>query len=132
MPRSGLAGAVTLTPRRFRRSITPLQLDPSANAPCTSTTVGVSVWLSSDMSDPSRFESPQRAERVSHLAAEQLWLFPGGEMAAPVELVEVDEVVRVGLLRPTARPLIELVREEADRERYRYRLGVGEGRLFFS
>ena len=45
MPRSGFAGAVTGTPFACSRSITPFQLDPSANAPCTSTTVGT-VWLS--------------------------------------------------------------------------------------
>src|SRR6476646_214601 len=49
IPRSGLAGAVTWTPFASNRSITPLQLDASANAPCTSTTVG-KLWLvSSDM-----------------------------------------------------------------------------------
>src|SRR6478609_9812298 len=111
MPRSGLARAVTVIPRWFSRSITPLQLEPSAKAPCTSTTVGVSAWRSSDMSDPFRFESPQRAERVSHLAAEQLGLLPGGEVAATIELVEVDEVVRVGLLGPAARSLVQLVGE---------------------
>src|ERR671920_1208845 len=40
IPRSGFAGAVTCTPSACRRSITPFQLDPSAKAPCTRTTVG--------------------------------------------------------------------------------------------
>ena len=40
MPRSGFAGAVTFTPLACSRSMTPFQLEPSANAPCTSTTVG--------------------------------------------------------------------------------------------
>jgi hypothetical protein len=43
-PRSGIAGAVTGTPLACTRSITPFQLEPSANAPCTNTTVGVFVW----------------------------------------------------------------------------------------
>jgi hypothetical protein len=39
-PRSGFAGAMTGTPFSCSRSITLFQLEPSANAPCTSTTVG--------------------------------------------------------------------------------------------
>ena len=41
MPRNGFAGTVTGTPFARSRVATGLQLDPSANAPCTSTTVGV-------------------------------------------------------------------------------------------
>src|SRR3954452_13646706 len=40
IPRSGFAGAVTCTPSACSRSITLFQLDPSAKAPCTRTTVG--------------------------------------------------------------------------------------------
>jgi hypothetical protein len=40
IPRSGFAGAVTFTPFACSRSITLFQLGPSANAPCTGTTVG--------------------------------------------------------------------------------------------
>src|SRR4249919_3556643 len=40
IPRSGFAGAVTVTPFACSSSITPFQLDASAKAPCTSTTVG--------------------------------------------------------------------------------------------
>jgi hypothetical protein len=39
MPRSGFAAAVTWTPLASRRSVTPFQLELSAKAPCTSTTV---------------------------------------------------------------------------------------------
>src|SRR4051794_12840179 len=39
MPRSGFAGAVTVIPAAWRRSTTPFQLDASAKAPCTRTTV---------------------------------------------------------------------------------------------
>ena len=49
MPRSGFAGAMTLTPFACSRSITPFQLDASANAPWTSTTVTVSVLGGSAM-----------------------------------------------------------------------------------
>ena len=42
-----------------------------------------------------RFRSglAQCPERRPHLLREQLWLFPGGEVAAPFGLVEVDQVV---------------------------------------
>ena len=50
-------------------------------------------------------------------------------MAASVELVVVDEVVRVGALGPAARGLVELVGEDADGERDRDVLGVEEVRL---
>ena len=52
MPRSGFAGAVTCTPLACSRSITPFQLEPSANAPCTSTTVGELDGVGSDMDAP--------------------------------------------------------------------------------
>src|SRR4029453_915110 len=53
-PRSGIAGAVTWIPAACRRPITPFQLDPSANAPWTRTTVGVSVLgVASDTRAPS-------------------------------------------------------------------------------
>ena len=50
-------------------------------------------------------------------------------MAAPVEPVVVDEVVRVGALGPAPRGLVELVGEDADGVRDRDRLGVEEVRL---
>ncbi len=50
--RSGFAGAVTRMPLACNRVITPFQLDASANAPWTSTTVAVSVVVGSDMSAP--------------------------------------------------------------------------------
>src|SRR5260370_14498402 len=71
----------------------------------------------------------QRPERRPHLGGEQVWLFPGGEVAAPVEGVVVDEVVGVGALGPAAGGLIELVREDADGKRNRDGLGVEEVRL---
>src|SRR5262245_2984829 len=54
MPRSGLAGAMTGTSAACRRSMTPLQLEPSINAPWTSTTVmgAAAVGVASVMADP--------------------------------------------------------------------------------
>ena len=51
MPRSGFGAALTSSPRVCRRSTTPLQLEESANAPCTSTTVRGAL-LVSDMRAP--------------------------------------------------------------------------------
>src|SRR5262249_32036623 len=52
----------------------------------------------------------QCPERRPHLLREQLWLFPGGEVAAPFGLVEVDQVV-VRALHPVARGLEQLAGE---------------------
>src|ERR1700754_1285188 len=54
MPRSGFGGAATSIPAACRRSTTPFQLEASAKAPCTRTTVSglVSVAVS-DMRAPS-------------------------------------------------------------------------------
>src|SRR5919198_3486021 len=52
----------------------------------------------------------QGSERCPQLLREQLRLFPGGEVAAPVDLVEVGEA-GVDLLGPAARRLDELVGE---------------------
>src|SRR6266487_743935 len=54
----------------------------------------------------------ERAERGPHFAAEDLRLFPGGEVPALVDLVEIDEV-GIGLLDPAPRRLICLVGEYA-------------------
>src|SRR3954451_15580551 len=60
----------------------------------------------------------QGAERGPYLAGEELRLLPGGEVAAPVDLVEVREVVGVDRLGPAARGSEDLAREcrEADRD----------------
>src|SRR5262249_29846195 len=44
-PRSGLGGATTVWPFAVRPSTTPVQDDASAQSPCTSTTVGLSVAM---------------------------------------------------------------------------------------
>src|SRR5215472_10334155 len=75
--------------------------------------------------------SPERAECVANLAGEQLRLFPGGEVTALVDLVEVREV-GVGLLDPTTWSLEDLAGEGGeggwDRDRrwnLAGRLGLG-------
>ena len=52
MPRSGLAAAITGTPVACSRSMTPAQLELSAKAPCTSTTVSGEVVVVWDMVRP--------------------------------------------------------------------------------
>src|SRR3954462_5915704 len=97
------------------RSMTPFQLDASANAPCTSTTVGGVGFVVSDMSAPSEW-SAQRPESGPELGREQLRLLPGGEVAALFDLVEVGDV-RVARLDPTARRPPDLARERREAER---------------
>src|SRR5215467_11839934 len=53
----------------------------------------------------------QCPERRPKLFGKQLWLFPGGEVAALGGLVEVDQVV-VGALHPVARDLEQLAGED--------------------
>src|SRR3954470_4600868 len=90
-----------------------------------------SRWWTSSSSGPDpvpdgRRLRPQRSERRPHLLAEQLWLLPRREVAAAVDLVEVEQVVRVGPLGPAARRLVQLIREDGDGERDGDRLGVEE------
>ena len=61
--------------------------------------------------------SPQRPERGAHLLREQLWLLPGGEVAAPLSVVEVHEV-RIDLLHPASRRLEDLTREGRECNRH--------------
>src|SRR3954453_14033599 len=54
MPRKGFGAALTWTPAACRRSTTPSQLEESAKAPCTRTTVsGAAPVAVSDMRAPS-------------------------------------------------------------------------------
>src|SRR5262245_30468900 len=62
--------------------------------------------------------STERPEGRSHLFGEQLRLFPGGEVATLVDLVEVDQI-GVDLLRPAARRLEDLAREHREGHRER-------------
>src|SRR5436305_12933689 len=67
----------------------------------------------------------QRAERGPHLGREELRLLPGGEVAAPVDLVEVREV-GVRHLDPAPRGSPDLVGERREADRYgRGRRGSG-------
>src|SRR5215218_2575983 len=72
----------------------------------------------------------QRPERSPEVSDDQLRLLPRREMAALVVLVVVDQL-RVRLLGPTARALIELVGERADRDGDGDLLRVEEGELVF-
>src|SRR5689334_12683206 len=58
-----------------------------------------------------RAELAQRQKRGAHLLTEELRLLPGGEMAAPVDFVVVDQVV-VGALDPVTRRLEDLAGED--------------------
>src|SRR5262245_32475660 len=58
----------------------------------------------------------QRPERAAHLGTEKLWLFPGGEMSAFGELVEVNQL-GIRFLRPTARSRVDLVGKDAHGDR---------------
>src|SRR5262245_39253007 len=60
----------------------------------------------------------QRLEGCSELLSEQLGFFPGGEVAAPVGLVEVNEI-GVDLLGPAARRLDDFTREDGESNRQR-------------
>src|SRR5499427_7336419 len=72
--------------------------------------------------------SAQCAERRADLFGEELRLFPGGEVAALVDLVVVDEV-GVGPLGPAARRLVLLAREDARGHRDGHALDVEETTL---
>src|SRR5690242_4681659 len=119
MPRSGFGGAVTGTFSACRRVITPVQLDASAKAPWTSTTVGVSAMTAPFV------RSAERPERRPHLGREEVRLLPSREVVSPVDFVEVDEV-RVRLLRPAPGRLVQLPREDAYCDRDRGTLDVEE------
>lgn len=61
--------------------------------------------------------APQWPERSPQLRAEKLWLFPGGEMSAFVDLVEIDEVA-VGAPGPCLRRPIDVIGNgDCDRKR---------------
>src|SRR5215211_1248957 len=67
----------------------------------------------------------QGSEGGAEFGGEELWLLPGGEVVALVDLVVVDEV-GIGLFGPAPGGLIELVGEHADRGRDRGTLDVEE------
>src|SRR5262245_49610112 len=71
---------------------------------------------------------PERPEPGSYLLGEEFRLLPGREVVAPVDLVEVDEVV-VRALSPAPRRLVHLAREDADGGRDLDALDVPEPEL---
>src|SRR5215213_4841326 len=72
----------------------------------------------------------QRSERRAELLGEQLGLFPGREVTAFFDLVEIDEV-GVGLIGPAARGLILLAGKHARSHRNGDALGVEKATLIF-
>src|SRR5262245_30276080 len=60
----------------------------------------------------------QRSERGAELGAEEFRLFPRRKEAAPVDLVEVDEVA-IGTPGPRLRRSIDVLREYCDGHRQR-------------
>src|SRR5215208_5939894 len=59
MPRSGFAGAVTCIPSACNRSTTSFQLEASAKAPCTRTTVGWDASCGFSLKSSSLVEGPE-------------------------------------------------------------------------
>src|SRR5918997_303414 len=73
---------------------------------------------------------PKRPKRRAKLFCKELRLLPGGEVAASVDFVEVNEV-GVGLLRPAARRLILLAGKDGRGNGDGDALGVKEATLVF-
>ena len=96
-PRSGGAG---------RRSARPGSRPRRARMPVAVVGGGAHAWT-----------SPQRSDaEAARISRQKSRLFPGGEVAAPVDLVEVDDV-RVARLDPAARRPPDLARERREGER---------------
>src|SRR5918994_477084 len=85
-------------------------------------------WRARTLPDGPR--STQRPERGADLLTEELRLLPGGEVAALVDLVVIDEV-GICLLCPTPRRLILLARKDAHSHRNGDALGVEKATLVF-
>src|SRR4051812_22040729 len=94
MPRRGFGGAVTWMPSAWRRSMTPFQLDESAKAPWTRTTVIGALAVAPDVRAPwCVFVDDRLGERLRRAG--------GGEevdqqFVDAVGLVVVDPVRGVG------------------------------------
>src|ERR687898_420695 len=80
-------------------------------------------WRARTLPDGPR--STQRPERGADLLTEELRLLPGGEVAALVDLVVIDEV-GIRLLRPTPWRLILLAGKDAHGHRDGDALGIEE------
>src|SRR6266852_1778223 len=69
----------------------------------------------------------ERSERLSELGTKEFGFFPGGEVTALVDLVEVYQVA-IGAPGPCLRGLIILVRKNRDGHRERDFVGLLRGR----
>src|SRR5215203_3361711 len=98
MPRKGLAGARTATSAACRVGITPAQLEASAKAPCTSTTVRgplAAVGVASVMIVPSCVVATDDRVRGSAACAE------------PVDLPRCIPAMTAAAPEPASRPMAE-------------------------
>src|SRR5262245_4157177 len=99
-PRDAAAIVLAVAPRKWRRG-----------------------WLMSSCSFMVSSQLAQRLEGGAELAGEQLRLLPCCEVTAPVDDVEVDQLV-IGALGPALRRAIDLAGEHRDRGRQRNVDGV--------
>src|SRR5271170_501888 len=114
---SSLPGQRAAAMRRRRSAIA------SSGTPTRKGRISVSLDISLRL-------SAQRPQARADLFGEDLRLFPGREVAAPVGLVVVDEVV-IGPLGPAPRGLVALAGKGADGRRDRHIDRVVEGDLVF-
>src|SRR5262249_51224987 len=114
------AGAVTGTPLLCNPAITPFQLDASANAPWTSTTVGVSGCVASAM----RFSSSSGEEVDEKLidAFSRIVMDPMRCVGNAFDAVELGHVFGIGLGELRAEVLILVAPDDQGRRRDRSQL----------
>src|SRR4051794_31650821 len=92
--------------------------------------IGAARRLLDQTAGPSVPGSAQRSEGRAELFREELRLLPGGEVAAPVDFVEVDEL-GIRPLGPAPRRLVLLTGEDRHGHRNRHALLVEEAALVF-
>src|SRR5262245_14378540 len=103
-------GLAASQPRKRRRASGDLMDPACAPAPPHASARGGSV--PSPHGESRKSGLPERPEARAHLLDQELRLLPRGEVPALRQLVEVDQV-RIRLLRPAPRRLVELVGEHA-------------------
>src|SRR6187551_3022736 len=121
IPRSGFAGAVTGTPLACNRVITPFQLDASANAPCTSTTVGFVADTGLGLLSSSGEEVDEQLVDAISLVV----VHPVRRVGKSLDPVEVGHVVGVRLGEIGAEVGIALPPDDQRRRRKRANLCRG-------